>query len=381
MSGGDMRMIVIFLALSGGLLFLFRGEVQQFLSTPSKAPARPAAALNPDALQAVYSKLKMEPLSPEITSSQPIARALRELIDAPCDKAAIFKLSTELVKIGERRTASKSLLGFANACPNSEGEINGAASILYGMGDYAAVLPLVDRLIEQRPNAGQYYMMRGEVLNYLGRSREAIEDITSGIALVEDMKRLSIQPFQLLASAYAADGKFCQAMTAIQTYVYADTVARDTASARVLISDYAAKGACNIGYAEGTEVIPRTRQDVTMAKVTINGVRGNFIIDTGASVVTVDADFAERAKITSKNSRKIMTHTANGVTQATLTSAAMVQLGKLRAENVSMAIISKPIGNGIDGLLGMSFLARFDITMSAREVRLQARKQAVSNAN
>ena len=58
MSGGDIRMIVIFLILSGGLLFLFRDQVQQFLSTPSKAPARPAVALNPDAHHQVLHVLE-----------------------------------------------------------------------------------------------------------------------------------------------------------------------------------------------------------------------------------------------------------------------------------------------------------------------------------
>lgn len=378
MSGADIRMVFIFLTLCSGLAFLFQDQVREFISTPAKAPAKLPATLNPDSLRAVYAKLKIEPLSPDVSSSQPIARALKGLIDSPCDKTSIFQLSTELVNLGERRTAANSLIGFANACPNSEGELNGAASILFGMGDYPAVISLVDRLIDQRPNAAQYYLMRGEVMNYLGRSREAVEDISSGIALLDNIKHVSIQPFQLLASAYAADGKFCQAMTAIQTYVHADTVERDTASARKLISDYAAKGTCNVGYAEGTETIPRARQGVTIAKVTINGVRGNFIIDTGASVVTVDAAFAQRAKIASQNSRKIKTHTANGVTEATLSTAAMVQLGKLRAENVSLAIISKPIGGGIDGLLGMSFLARFDVTLGEREIRIQARRSSRS---
>ena len=378
MSGSDIRMIVFFLLICSGLAFVFRDEIRQLASAPAQAPAKPQVALDPEALRSVYVKLKIEPLSPDVSSSQPIAGALKDLINSLCDKTAIFRLSNELGKLGERRAAANALLGFANTCPNSEGELNAAANVLFGMGDYAAVVPVADKLIAQRPNVGQYYYVRGQALNYVGRSREAVEDISSAIALFDNIKLVSSQAFQLLASGYAADGKFCQAMTAIQTYVYADAQARDTAATRKLITDYAAKGKCDVGYAEGMEIVPRTRQDVTLAKVTINGVKGTFVIDTGASVVTVDSAFAEKAKVASQNSRKIITHTANGTAEATLTTAASVQMGKVRAENVSMAIISKPIGNGIDGLLGMSFLARFDVTLGERELRIQARKSVAS---
>ena len=380
MSGSDIRVIVIFLLICSGLAFVFRDEILQMASAPAKAPANAQVALDSEGLRSVYAKLKLTPLSPELSSSQPIAAALKDLINSLCDKTAVFRLSKELAKLGERRAAANALLGFADACPNSEGELSAAANVLFGMGDYAAVIPVADRLVAQRPNLGQYYYVRGQALNYVGRSREAVEDISSAIALFDNIKLVSSQAFQLLASAYAADAKFCQAMTAIQTYVYADAQKRDTAATRKLIGDYAAKGACDIGYAEGTEIVPRVRQDVTLAKVMINGVKGTFVIDTGASVVTVDAAFAEKAKVTSQNSRKIITHTANGTAEATLTTAGSVQLGKVRAENVSMAIISKPIGNGIDGLLGMSFLARFDVTLGEREIRIQARKPVSSDA-
>lgn len=374
MSGSDLRVVFVFLLICSGLGFLFRNELQQAFA-PHK-PEKAQVVLDPGPLGTVYEKLKIEPLSANVSASQPVAAALKDLINSLCDKTAIFRLNNELVKLGERRAAANALLGFANACPNSEGELRTAANVLFGMGDYAAVIPVADRLVEQRPDVGQYYYLRGQALNYVGRPREAVEDLSSAIALFDDIKLVSNQAFEQLASAYAADGRPCQAMTAIQTYVYADAQKRDTAATRKLIVGYAAKGKCDVGYAEGTESVPRTKQDVTLAKVSINGVKGTFVVDSGASVVTVDTAFAEKAKITSQNARKILTHTANGVAEATLTTAANVELGKVHAQNVSTAIISKPIGKGIDGLLGMSFLARFDVTLGEREVRIQARKAA-----
>lgn len=372
MSGSDLRVVVVFLVICLGLGFLFRNELQQ--AFVQQKPEQVQAVLDPGPLRAVYEKLKIEPLAADVSASKPIAAALKDLVNSLCDKTAIFRLSNELVKLGDRRTAANALLGFANACPNSEGELRTAANVLFGMGDYAAVIPVADKLVEQRPDVGQYYYLRGQALNYMGRPREAVEDLSSAIALFDDIKLVSSQAFEQLASAYAADGRPCQAMTAIQTYIYADALKRDTAATRKLMTGYAAKGKCDVGYAEGAESIPRTMQGVTLAKVTINGVKGTFVVDSGASVVAVDSAFAEKAKMSSQNSRKILTHTANGVTEATLTTADSVELGKVHARNVSTAIISKPIGKGIDGLLGMSFLARFDVTLGEREVRIQARK-------
>lgn len=391
MSRSDISTFVIFLVLCSGLAYIFRSEVRQLIASIEKAPptrptnpTSPTVTLDPKAVQAVYDKLAIAPLDPQIASKQPVADALKGLINSICDKTAIFRLSNELTKLGELRPAANTLLGFASTCPNSEGELRTAANLLFNMGDYAAVVPVTDRILEQRSNVGQYYFLRGQALYHLGRSPEAVEDISSAIALFDNIRLVSSRAFELLASAYAADGKFCQAMTAIQTYVYADAQKRDTAAMRKLITGYADKGKCEVGYADGAEVVPRTKQDVTLARVSINGVAGTFVVDTGASVVTVDAAFAKKAKITSQNSRKVLTHTANGVTEATLTTSDSVELRKVRAENVSTAIISKPIGNGVDGLLGMSFLARFDVTLSEREMRIQARKSPpldTANAN
>src|SRR5262245_40039674 len=89
MSGSDIRVIFIFLAIRGGLSFLFQDEVRQLASGLSKGPAQSQVTLDAKALGAVYDKLKIEPLSPAISASPPIAGALKDLINSLCDKTAI----------------------------------------------------------------------------------------------------------------------------------------------------------------------------------------------------------------------------------------------------------------------------------------------------
>ena len=54
-----------------------------------------------------------------------------------------------------------------------------------------------------------------------------------------------------------------------------------------------------------------------------------------------------------------------------------VMLGKLEAANVPVAVQKaddKSYGNGVDGLLGMSFLSRFEVQMAAGSIEVRTRR-------
>ncbi|MEL6977841.1 MAG: aspartyl protease family protein [Pseudomonadota bacterium] len=107
-----------------------------------------------------------------------------------------------------------------------------------------------------------------------------------------------------------------------------------------------------------------------------NGVEGRFVINTGASVVSVDRAAAERAALEADQEREVIMQTANGAATATMNSIKQVALGAAAAENVAAAVVlSAPIGEDIDGRLGMSFLARFTVDGDARRICISAREK------
>ena len=117
--------------------------------------------------------------------------------------------------------------------------------------------------------------------------------------------------------------------------------------------------------------------NVVKMKVTINGVQGVFILDTGSSYVSVKSAFAERAKISSTGS-EITLATANGQAKGKLTKAEKVSLGKLEASSVPVVVQKlddKSYGAGVDGLLGMSFLSRFDMQMAGGFIEVRTRRR------
>jgi aspartyl protease family protein len=63
-------------------------------------------------------------------------------------------------------------------------------------------------------------------------------------------------------------------------------------------------------------------------------------------------------------------HTANGIVGGKRGRAKTVQLRSLLAKDVPIVVEDGGYGDGIDGLLGMSFLSRFNINIGAKTVRI-----------
>jgi clan AA aspartic protease (TIGR02281 family) len=110
--------------------------------------------------------------------------------------------------------------------------------------------------------------------------------------------------------------------------------------------------------------------------VEINGTRGLFILDTGASFVAVQQEFAKRAKLPMDQGSKMTLHTANGDTSGILSKAEAVKLGRLAAMNVPVVVQTSPeklYGKTIDGLLGLSFLSRFEVQIANGYIEVRGR--------
>jgi|TARA_B110000977_G_scaffold40754_1_gene54828 aspartyl protease family protein len=94
-----------------------------------------------------------------------------------------------------------------------------------------------------------------------------------------------------------------------------------------------------------------------IAKGRINGGTVRFLVDTGASHVTVPAAVAERLGL--KRGGQIKANTANGVITVYATRLSTISLGEITLQNVQASI--NPYMQGEEILLGMSFLGQLSI--------------------
>ena len=116
-----------------------------------------------------------------------------------------------------------------------------------------------------------------------------------------------------------------------------------------------------------------TLNDVVNLPVTINGIRGTFILDTGATFVSLTNSFAQKAavEIDQASIVRLLPQWDRGWKRG---RAQTIQLRSLLAKDVPIVVqAGGTYGDRIDGLLGMSFLSRFNIHIDAKTVRISPR--------
>ncbi len=108
-----------------------------------------------------------------------------------------------------------------------------------------------------------------------------------------------------------------------------------------------------------SEMIFRASQDGHFyIDADVNGREITFMVDTGASVVTLSRDDALRVGINPRSlDYRYRSNTANGVVGAAPVKLRDVRIGQLRVADVGAAVLE---GNLHISLLGMSFLSRLN---------------------
>jgi len=114
-------------------------------------------------------------------------------------------------------------------------------------------------------------------------------------------------------------------------------------------------------------VLRQNRAGHYVANGAINGHPVTFLLDTGATSVSVPASIARRLELT--HGMPLRANTANGTITTYAPRLDDVQLGNIRLDNVRADINPRMQGNEV--LLGMSFLRKLEFTHRNRELTIR----------
>lgn len=371
--------VFLALAVAAGLIYQFRPEwVAGIMESP---PVRNAVAALDDRpkttdFSALYQKYGIPPLDAEAVATYAVNKQLVILMKEPCDNEIVYQAALALEQVHATRSAASLMKGFSDVCPDSSGERYRASELFYLSGEYQTAAKLSSDLINSQPDAQKPYFIRAKSEQSLQQYAAAVEDYATLIRLLPDAKYISSEVFTRMSDSYEKLDRPCEAIGPIQTYIALDSDKRSTTQLLGRMTALASKGNCTQTYAKGIARIPRRSSGVTTARVEINGIEGTFIVDTGASFVALSQRFADKAKPHLLSTEAVEMQTANGTTQAMLATVDSVKLAGLSASSVSAVVVSKGLGDGIDGLLGMSFLSRFTVMMQDRDIQLKAKTLA-----
>lgn len=105
--------------------------------------------------------------------------------------------------------------------------------------------------------------------------------------------------------------------------------------------------------------IPRSRDGHYYADGLVNGRQVKFLIDTGATMVSISHEFGRQLALSGVSSQS---RTANGTMPTVDAHGVSVQVGPLRVDNlqVSMGLVGH---RADEALLGQNFLSKFEVLM------------------
>jgi aspartyl protease family protein len=127
--------------------------------------------------------------------------------------------------------------------------------------------------------------------------------------------------------------------------------------------------AAHVG-AAGELVIPRGRDGHFRVSGTVNGQPVQFLVDTGASLVTVSEGLAQAAGL--RGGQPASFRTANGELPGRVVRGVPVEAGGAHVGKVNVAV--GLVGRDEEmALLGQNFLYRFDIAIGRNEMVLRPR--------
>jgi aspartyl protease family protein len=134
------------------------------------------------------------------------------------------------------------------------------------------------------------------------------------------------------------------------------------------------------GLSTGNAVtVPVTRVGRSLVvQVRINGLReARLIVDTGADITVLSSDIARDLGLNGSGRSTSMTlNTVGGSVRADVVRVESLGVGTAEVKNVAVAVHDLPDAQaGVDGLLGLTFLDRFLVTLDAQKGELQLRQR------
>ena len=317
--------------------------------------------------------LGISPLPETVEANASVRRPLEQLSRERCDRQAIFDLARALQTAGYRREAAKVDVTFSGMCGGYAPSLQQAANVLLELSDFSGAETASSELIELEPLYDNGYYLRALARDGGGLAEKALDDYVTAIELVGDKGRIFSTSYFNMARLYEKLGRFCDAVLPIEAWVSLNPK-HDTSQTRTIIANYMTKGRCATGTRGSAEVFAVAHpNDTVNLPVTINGVRGTLLLDTGATFVSLKSSFAQKAGVEMDQESIVRLRTANGIVDGKRGRAQTIQLRSLLAKDVPVVVQAGEYGAGIDGLLGMSFLSRFSINIDAQTVRISPR--------
>lgn len=302
------------------------------------------------------------------------AETLRSLSERlgrePCERAWIVELGEVLVRAGDARAAISAGERFFELCGEHERLRWVTHHARNRISDWAGADADATVLLQLDPADKDYWWWRARVREQAGNLDGAVADYRQALILAPQLDSV---PF-MLSSVLDRLGRPCEAVLPIEQYLHFRPSERSAPALAERLNRLLAQGGCD--HSEGEAVVPfPSGASVILVQTQVSAAApASFVLDTGASWTILDAAYAREAGLDPASGSEVFVHTALGLAKARYLVADRIAVQGLVAQRVPVAVVDEVPGEA-RGLLGLSFLSRFEVQIdpAASEVRLRAR--------
>ncbi|MEQ1531716.1 MAG: retroviral-like aspartic protease family protein [Methylococcales bacterium] len=295
--------------------------------------------------------------------------------DEPCDRVKILKRCNNLILEDKSRSCMKLGEQFFQQCGEYDQLHRYINSAARRISEWSQAIASADKLIVLYPHNADFRWMRGKTYEEQGDITMALPDYEQAHALMPE----GIQPPFHLANIYERLNRPCDGIAPLEQFVFYHP---DNASAaqRQLVQLYRNPLCSGLQGTGSAKIRVRKGGDLIRSTALINNkLSGHFAVDTGATSVVLSYDFANRLNIPYKNWRVLLTRTANGIGKGYVGHLDQISIQGISAKHIEV-VVSENMGD-LDGLLGLSFLNRFDIHMNASEGFIQLKQKSLNHSD
>lgn len=280
-----------------------------------------------------------------------------EVKKEPCDRAKVLALAETYLRVMAPRECLALTDQYLAACGDWPRLRWPRFTAFKRLSELDKAIAEATLLIDSEPYDFDYWWWRAQANEDAGKLEAAADDYRQALIIEPALTNI---PFNL-AAVYEKLGRPCDAIWPLEQFLSAHPEHLDNQRVRAQLERYYREPRCQAIRGTGKHTLrfaPGAR--VIIAEASINGVKGRFVIDTGATFVSLAPHFAKKIGADSAPAVTITMQTANGVSYGRLFHTERVSLGGVTAHRVPAVIMKDGLGD-IDGLLGMSFLSRFSV--------------------
>jgi aspartyl protease family protein len=293
-----------------------------------------------------------------------------QLDKEPCDRRKIIQLGEAMLGAGDGRGTLRRAEAFFQRC----GDHPRLRWLTYEahkqLSEWDEAAGEATKLIQSNPYDADFRGWRGLAYEEKGDLDRASEDYRQALVLKPRFADLPLN----LANIYERQGKPCDAILPLSQVIFYHPEAANVGALRGRIEEIGALPECASTMGEGrVQIRRRPGEALLFAKVRVNDREGGtFVVDTGATLVVLSQALAKKLEIDTRDAPKLLAQTANGPVTALAVTLDRIEVQGVKAARVPAAIVAD-LGR-IEGLLGMSFLSRFDLKQQAGQLEITARK-------